>query len=287
MTNNKFYLPSLQLANYVSSYLIIEDSTSILQENLSVSVYPNGLNALGFSFGDSTLHTNYQGKANKLNRGSFIVGTQEQVYKMQPTFNQKEFVIIFKPGVLGKLLRISMLEVKNCITEVDNIIKDEERICELLSLAENHFQQIAIIESWLPKQLEDIDITPDLTQLIIADIVQNSGDIKVYDICNKYKINKKYIERKFAECMGISPKKYAEIIRFNTVLEILSSADDASWLAVKSEAGFMDYSHLSKHIHKLTGLPPKKLKEKLDHFNDYRFVADFNNLFNSALLLKD
>jgi AraC-like DNA-binding protein len=290
MTNNQLYPPSPMLASYVLSYLIIEGipmPSKASQKAPCVSIYPNGLNALGFSFGDPSAHQRLQGSISNLSIGSFVVGTQEDTYKMLPNKNLKQFVIVFQPGILAQFLKISMVELRNEVTNIGHSVRDEQEVCERLSLCQNHRQQIDLMEHWLEKKVGSIQMYTDLTHHFIRDIVSACGDIKVNDLCQQYKINKKYIERKFDESLGISPKKYADIIRFNALLHILGTHQSNPWPEISAAAGFADYSHLSKHISKLTGLQPRDLRKKLQYMEEHKFIVDTGDLFHTFMFLQE
>jgi|GEM_PF-5753816 len=62
----------------------------------------------------------------------------------------------------------------------------------------------------------------------------------------------------------------------------MSSSADTRRPDINTQAGFNDYFHLSKHLHKQTGLQHRKFKEKPAHIYEYKLTADMDNLFNSV-----
>lgn len=286
MMTNPFYPPSPRYSDYVFNYLIVDDVRSVVPANEVVCVYPNGLNSLGFTFGDRTRHRTYAGAVKELGWGCFVVGTQEKAFHMLSTPNLKQFVIIFKPGVLSKLLRINMAEIRNSIFELGGVIKEEQRLCEQLAAAANHEQQIAVIEKWMMSRLQPDHARQELTQHVIQAIHKQAGDVKVRDICQAYRINNRYLERRFGELVGISPKQYADIIRFNYFLNVLTRHSTARWKDAHQDAGFNDYSHLSKQVQKLAGVPPKSLREQLTHKEAILYRERMNEVFNRVNMLR-
>ena len=287
MSNSTFYRPSPPFEKIVLTYLIIEDNTSEKFENQSISVYPNGLNALGFNYGEPTSYTDQTGKLQKLQNGSFLVGTQEHIYKIYPTIKQQEFVIIFKPNVLAKLLRTAMYTFTNGVYRMDFCYKEEQEICEKLKNSVKLPDKVSIVENWLAQKLKCLEIHNDLTSHIVSEMHKNLGDVRIENLCQTHKINRKYLERKFLENIGITPKKYADVIKLKALLRTMATIENSKWKEVYTENGFTDYSHLSKYIQKMTGYKPHTIKEKLEHLSDYIITKNKHDALRDVFILRD
>ncbi|WP_449399491.1 helix-turn-helix domain-containing protein [Chryseobacterium wanjuense] len=60
--------------------------------------------------------------------------------------------------------------------------------------------------------------------------------------------------------MGLSPKEYSNIIRFQNALSLIkNSKQNRSLLDIAFECGYYDHSHLSNEIRRNTGLSPSLL----------------------------
>lgn len=286
MVTNTFLRPSTSVSEFVSSYMLAEIDLLPGTKNEVISVYPNGIATLGFSYGNPTMHRTSDGKINQLQRGVFVTGPQERVFHMMPTDNLRQLCIIFKPGVLSKILRINLAEIKNRIFEVGALIHEGDIICEQLACASSHQQRLEIIENWILKRVRPEIYSPELTQSIIQDIHKQAGDVKIQQICNSYRINERYLERKFSELIGISPKKYADIIRFNFLINLMRDTSSKGWKDVYDEIGITDYSHLNKQVQKLADLHPRRLKEKLTDRNSILYTENMNESYNRINILR-
>jgi len=286
MFTNKFLRPSPAVSDLVSSYMLAELNLLPAQKNEVISVYPNGVATLGFSYGNPTIHRTPDGIINQLGRGCFVTGPQERVFHMIPTDNLRQMVILFKPGVLSKILRISLAGIRNKIFEVGSLVPEGDYICDRLANAQTHQQRIEIIERWILGRIHPERCSPELTQCIIQDIHQQAGDVKIQKICSSYRINERYLERKFSELIGISPKKYADIIRFNFLIDRMRGSASKGWKDLYDEIGITDYSHLSKQVQKLADLHPRRLKEKLTDCNSVLYTENMNESFNRINILR-
>jgi transcriptional regulator GlxA family with amidase domain len=68
------------------------------------------------------------------------------------------------------------------------------------------------------------------------------------------------LERNFKKLIGLSPKEYSNIIRFQNALSLIkNSSQRRSLLDIAFECGYYDHSHLSNEIKQKTGLSPSLL----------------------------
>ncbi|MGC4021921.1 MAG: helix-turn-helix domain-containing protein [Cyclobacteriaceae bacterium] len=59
----------------------------------------------------------------------------------------------------------------------------------------------------------------------------------------------------FRTYVGLSPKFYARIIRFNKIFSLIEK-NDPQWIDLMNEAGFYDQSHLIRNFKAFTGEDP-------------------------------
>src|SRR3546814_18393750 len=97
--------------------------------------------------------------------------------------------------------------------------------------------------------------------------------VSIVSLAAELRINKKYIERHFNEQMGLSPKEYAEIIRFNYLNTLmLRETIYASELAYVGD--FYDHSHLIKPFKRMTGFTPNVFKENASRSPEPMFLLN-------------
>lgn len=99
-----------------------------------------------------------------------------------------------------------------------------------------------------------------LLQSVIDDIHQSNGQLSINEIAKRNFITVRRLERNFKTHIGITPKEYSNIVRFqNALYRIKNSNQGKSLLDVAIECGYYDHSHLSNEIKRNTGLAPSQL----------------------------
>lgn len=97
-------------------------------------------------------------------------------------------------------------------------------------------------------------------QSVIEDIHHSNGRFSIYDIAKRNCTTVRQLERKFKAYIGMTPKEYSNIIRFQKVLPVIKhSAGERSLSDIAFECGFYDHSHLTREVKKNTGLVPSQL----------------------------
>ncbi|MRT17762.1 AraC family transcriptional regulator [Vitellibacter sp. q18] len=97
-------------------------------------------------------------------------------------------------------------------------------------------------------------------QTVINDIHSTNGQISIYELSRRHFTTVRQLERKFNRFIGLSPKEYSNIIRFQNALSLIKKSNqNLSLLDISFECGFYDHSHLSNEIKRITGLSPSLL----------------------------
>ncbi|SHK01521.1 helix-turn-helix domain-containing protein [Pseudozobellia thermophila] len=97
-------------------------------------------------------------------------------------------------------------------------------------------------------------------QSIINDIHSMKGQLCIYELSKRNFTTVRQLERNFKNLIGLSPKKYSNIIRFRNALGLIKDArQNRSLLDIAFECGYYDHSHLTNEIKRYTGLLPSDL----------------------------
>jgi len=97
-------------------------------------------------------------------------------------------------------------------------------------------------------------------QRAIQMITDNKGIMAIQELARCLHTNERTLRRKFKDYVGISPKKFAKIIQFQSSLDQISTGDFSKLTDVVYENGYADQSHFIRNIKKFTGKRPLQLK---------------------------
>ncbi len=97
-------------------------------------------------------------------------------------------------------------------------------------------------------------------QSVINNIHSTNGQISIYELSKRNFTTVRQLERNFKKLIGITPKQYSNIIRFQYALGLIKNSNkNQSLLDIAFECGYYDHSHLTNEIKRNTGLSPSQL----------------------------
>lgn len=86
------------------------------------------------------------------------------------------------------------------------------------------------------------------------------GMISIADLARATQVSARQLERLFHERIGISPKVFVRIVRFQEVLRATRSGPDSGWAAIALEHGFYDQAHFINDFKAFVGRTPGEWK---------------------------
>ena len=76
-------------------------------------------------------------------------------------------------------------------------------------------------------------------------------------IARNNSLSRREFGRIFSEAVGLPPKLFARITRFQMLVEALLSTDVSRWAGVSTAAGFYDQAHMINEFRSFAGAPPR------------------------------
>lgn len=103
---------------------------------------------------------------------------------------------------------------------------------------------------------------PPLIIRALNTIQARQGFVSVNEIADKSFSCNRNLSRRFQEHIGVSPKKYSTMIRFNAAMEYYIKIPNKNLDAVLQRFPFYDHSHLNKEFFKFMGNNPSSFNKQ-------------------------
>ncbi|WP_431216398.1 helix-turn-helix domain-containing protein [Puia sp. P3] len=97
-----------------------------------------------------------------------------------------------------------------------------------------------------------------LVEGLCGAIGRGSGSFDLGRLSEEFGFSERYIQKLFLNYVGISPKSYFSVQRFNRSLELVRSAE-MSLTHIAYECGYHDQAHFIKEFRSYTGITPSQL----------------------------
>jgi AraC-like DNA-binding protein len=181
--------------------------------------------------------------------GKVYMGGAATAVLFVESFPNSTFVgVRFKPGGLSVFYRMKMIEIANQMIEFQ-----DHNFCGLIGTDEGLAQRL--------DQFYRARCTYTSNAVSAIDAVfQYKGNISVDKLAYECNISQRSLERMFEANVGVSPKEFINIVRFQRVVNALQKESPSGRLQqIAYEFGYYDLAHFANDIKKHSGLTPSKI----------------------------
>ncbi len=219
----------------------------------SLTFYPR--EAQRFSYTDSTTITSYP--------RAIVYGMHNvPVYR----YGSHDFLairVVFQPGALYRLTGLPAHELTNTFADADAMWPGVIRqVSERLTGTDNLTEMLTLIESFLVglvsrfrKGFHAIDQTSQF-------ILQQQPWVSLDQLADYSCLSVRQFIRKFEERVGVSPKQFDRLARFDKAFQERNKYPALDWLSIVLACGYYDHQHFAKDCRELTLLSPTAFFEQ-------------------------
>ena len=248
MRESKILYPSPILSQYIKYYWVLKTDKV---EPVMIQTIPSGCVHLVFHRGENL---NIQSKG--LQPKNFIRGQFSTYGSLISEGNIDMIAVIFHPLGLSSFVQCTMSELYNHYIDVEDVedidLNDLKRNISTEPIAETC---IRLIENFFMQRLVDADCNYQRMQHAISQII-NQPQIHVNTLAESTCLGYRQFKRVFTNYVGMSPKEYYRVIRFQRALYMLQNNPGMEFVDLAYSCGFYDPSHLVKEFKEFTGCVP-------------------------------
>jgi len=103
---------------------------------------------------------------------------------------------------------------------------------------------------------------------LAATVLGRAGRVTVDGMARAAGVSRQHLSREFRARIGIGPKLYSRLARFQSVLAHASTRVTIDWARVALDMGFADQSHMIAECRQFSGLTPQSLADR-DWFHPF------------------
>lgn len=168
------------------------------------------------------------------------------------------FVLQFKPGGAHPFFHLPLDSLSEKVTPGDQLFNGE-----LLTLHEQLLQpgpstqKFQAAENWLAQRFDPKQSTPQELQAIIEQL-QKASASEYASIVEAYPFSGKHLIEQFKKYVGLTPKYFQRILRFNEILQQVQQKEKLAWSQIAYQCGYADQSHFIKEFRHFSGFNPEE-----------------------------
>lgn len=280
--------PDARLTKWVHCYFVVEDigpgagPTADTNPDAEL-LLPDGHSEIVFSFGAGFER--------------WAVGTSDRPAVMRPSYligGRSHSVLTRNLGrlslagvkldsrTLRALIGTPLAEFRDATVTLRDL--NDRSLLELeeaLALTRHAAGVAQLLDQFFLRALSGIQPAAAATDALLQKIRRERGMLSIMDWMRDQRVDSRTVERQFCDWTGMTPKRYARVIRFkHTYHRLLSAADCRGAMAAHLD-GYYDQSHFHREFRFFTGAAPGAMRNGSMHagtsVTDHLIAGEFEN----------
>ncbi len=261
--------PCSALAGYVMCLWSLEHRHRA-GESCVQQMVPTGYVELELYFGGCARIAGADRQFNRQPSG-LICGLQSAPTEVELSGDLGVIAVVLHPGAAGALLGLPAKLLSNARVDVVDIFgPDGARLNERIADAPSAEERFSLIEAFLVKRCTDPAATIDpVVHGAVQRISRSGGVVTIDEVARQIGISRRHLERKFAHSVGVPPKVFAKMLRFQRALALKQQDERISLTELAYAAGYADQAHFIHDFKSMTGLPPRAYFKREKAFSEF------------------
>ncbi len=175
--------------------------------------------------------------------------------------------VLFEPTAMRSLFGIDATAVTDGFLGPDQF--GGQTLLTDLSHVRSIDEYISIISNFLEKQIAKSTTKDPIVEKAIAFIREHIEDVSVGDVLSQAHLSERQFEKRFLLWVGITPRLYIRIARFNKAMALISTGKYERLSDVAMALNFHDQSHFIRDIKIFSKITPRGISMKtVDFYHD-------------------
>lgn len=253
----EIYKPSEALLPYVRYYWVLKSDTPI-----TTLTFPIGCPQIIFHKRTPLFIPELGSSQNRVT----ISGQVNFPAHIHTDGNLEMIVAVFRPHTIGMFIDTPPSSFYNLEISGDDI--DNQRFTESASrilACDSAIDSVRMLDAMLMTRIKPA-LNIDRVGITIARLMRDPY-VSVRELAADACLSRKQFERIFRESVGMNPKEYSRIVRFQKTIRLMQcGAHD--FAAIAAECGYADQSHFIREFKALSGITPGALLTTCRPYSD-------------------
>jgi len=187
----------------------------------------------------------------------WVSGMRSNYITIPSGLNAEMLIIEFKKGMAYPFLGMPLTEITEQVVDGDLALPAifthlRERLLQLPSAKE----MFAVTEDLLLKQFGNRVVVNPIVGFAVSNILACPSSVTIKNIAAKTGYSPKHFIKIFADNVGVTPKLFARIIRFQKAIAEIETLGCTNLAALAYECGYYDQAHFIADFKNFAGFTP-------------------------------
>jgi AraC-like DNA-binding protein len=170
------------------------------------------------------------------------------------------FAIRFRAGAVRHFVEPEPSELADVLVPFPDLAGPLARsLCDQVATARGFEQRVGSAELALGELLHRFRRPNGLVDRAVAQLYASGGSVRIEALAGALGLGRRQLARRLGQALGISPKRFARLVRFQKTIRGLLLDERREALPVALDHGFYDQAHFAHEVRELTGRSPTAL----------------------------
>jgi AraC-like DNA-binding protein len=187
-------------------------------------------------------------------------GGRERVHRKLIRSGQRAVTARLRLGVPDAVLGVPTAAMAGRIVALEELWGDVAtgRLRARLADARDTLAAAAILDNAIAERLASATGQPEGAHLALV-AAGRLASVNVHAVAGELGVSERHLRRVFRETVGMSPKTFARLTRFERALAAARRDAHASWASIAARVGYYDQAHLIAEFRAIAGVTPRAL----------------------------
>jgi AraC-like DNA-binding protein len=259
--------PHPLLKSYIEKMWLFESSGKMPVDDLKL-VVPNGHIKLSVAFRNGIVASVNGREFTSKEQNISLTGLVDVpvILDVEKDVVTGTIVVEFNPQGAYRFFQISLADIKNQIHPLKDILGTvAKQLEEQISNVESIDGKVALVQQFLLNQFT-LHTEDPIFEYCVAKITSSKGKITIKELEKKTGYSSRWLNMKFKDKLGISPKNLSTIIRFNQYYNAVANNNEMDFMQNAFYDYYYDQSHFLKEFKRFTGQSHSGFENRTNDF---------------------
>lgn len=210
----------------------------------------------------------------QLCRKVWFSGIREEYITIPSGKDSEMFIIYFQKGKAYPFTNVPMYELTDHVVDGEVILThDVLRMREALQECTTIQEKFKYAEQYLVKTFSKKFIENPFVDFSVNMILQNPHQISINRLTEKVGYSQKHLIKIFKEHVGVTPKAFMRINRFQRAIREIETNRFGNWNTIAHESGYYDQAHFINDFKAFSGFTPNQYLKMQRNYTNYIAVG--------------
>lgn len=269
----RLHIPAFPLDQFVGHFIYYEGYNP---EHSIDRFLPDGNTEIIFNFHDAPqyIYDNQTLKEIQACHNVWASGVRTEFISIPSGKQAAMFVIHFKKGMAYPFFPVPLNEMTDRVVDADllwgrNFAHLKEHMLEIKDID----LKFAAAESFLLKHFQKKFSVNPAVEYALKEIIVSPDQLNLGRMSNKIGYSQKHFISMFKQQVGVTPKAYLKIMRFQKAIAEIEQTRAVDWTGISLDCGFYDQAHFIHDFKSFSGFTPEEYLQRKSDLVNYVPVA--------------